>query len=237
MFSNTTTPDGYNVNADGAWTQNGTVQTQTTGQSQTANLVTSDEYPLKGKVEKYFGHEESVGLCWYWTGPHVIREGVVSAGMTGVDYIQKKAVEDRDPMYLTGLGGYSIAVIAKLAGYPDKNTSSDTQEVAELYNEVVSFMNSFDWKNASDIEKATRICERIHQATYDWDAANEAYTTGWSESLSYGAYGCLVKGKAVCQGYTEAAKLLCMSVGLPFLSPYFFVPRRSLCRAAQIASL
>ncbi len=216
MLSNTTTPDGYTVNADGAWTQNGTVQTQATGQSQTANLVTSDEYPLKGKVEKYFGHEESVGLCWYWTGPHVIREGVVSAGMTGVDYIQKKAVEDRDPMYLTGLGGYSIAVIAKLAGYPDKNTSSDTQEVAELYNEVVSFMNSFDWKNASDIEKATRICERIHQATYDWDAANEAYTTGWSESLSYGAYGCLVKGKAVCQGYTEAAKLLCMSVGLPF---------------------
>ena len=39
-------------------------------------------------------------------------------------------------------------------------------------------------------------------------------TTGWSESLSYGAYGCLVKGKAVCQGYAEAAHLLGMAVGI-----------------------
>lgn len=39
-------------------------------------------------------------------------------------------------------------------------------------------------------------------------------TTGWSESLSYGAYGCLVKGKAVCQGYAEAATLLGMAVGI-----------------------
>ena len=69
-------------------------------------------------------------------------------------------------------------------------------------------MNSFDWRNASDLEKATRICKRIHQASYDHDAANEATTTGWSNSVSYGAYGCLVNGKAVCQGYTEAAGLL-----------------------------
>ena len=130
------------------------------------------------------------------------------------DLYRKNAVEQKDPTILKGQGGYSLAVLAKLAGYPDKNTSSDTQEVAELYDEVVSFMNSFDWKNDSDIEKATRICERIHKATYDWDAANEAYTTGWFESLSYGAYGCLVKGKAVCQGYAEAAHLLGMAVGI-----------------------
>ena len=75
-------------------------------------------------------------------------------------------------------------------------------------------MNSFDWRNASDLEKATRICNRIHKASYDNDAANEAATTGWSNSLSYGAYGCLVNGKAVCQGYTEAAKLLSYAVGI-----------------------
>ena len=45
-----------------------------------------------------------------------------------------------------------------------------------------AFMNSFDWRNASDLEKATRICNRIHQASYDHDAANEADTTGWSNS-------------------------------------------------------
>ena len=30
MLANTTTPDGYMVNADGAWTENGVVQTQGT---------------------------------------------------------------------------------------------------------------------------------------------------------------------------------------------------------------
>ena len=87
-------------------------------------------------------------------------------------------------------------------------------ETQQLLGEVKAFMNSFDWRNASDLEKATRICERIHQADYDYDAANEAYETGWSDSLSYGAYGCLVKGKAVCQGYTEAAILLGKVVGI-----------------------
>ena len=95
MFSNTTTPDGYNVNADGAWTQNGTVQTQTTGQSQTANLVSSDEYPLKGKVEKYFCHEDSAGLVWRWSDAHFpcnicASQGyILPDGMTGVTYIEK----------------------------------------------------------------------------------------------------------------------------------------------------
>lgn len=208
-----TTKDGCTVNGDGAWTVNGVVQTQ--GQQVTANLVqnTDDQYPLKGRVEKYLGNENGF-LCWYWAGPHVIEEGVVPAGMTGMTYVDMKSVQDKDATYHVGLSQYGIDVLAKLSGYPYKNSVSDKPEAAELLNEVKSFMNSFDWRNASDLEKATRICNRIHKASYDWDAANEATNTGWSNSVSYGAYGCLVKGKAVCQGYTEAANLLAMCVGL-----------------------
>lgn len=208
-----TTKDGCTVNGDGAWTVNGVVQTQ--GQQVTANLVqnTDDQYPLKGRVEKYLGNENGF-LCWYWAGPHVIGEGVVPAGMTGMTYVDMKSVQDKDATYHVGLSQYGIDVLAKLSGYPYKNSVSDKPEAAELLNEVKSFMNSFDWRNASDLEKATRICNRIHKASYDWDAANEATNTGWSNSVSYGAYGCLVKGKAVCQGYTEAANLLAMCVGL-----------------------
>ena len=59
-----TTKDGCTVNGDGAWTVNGVVQTQ--GQQVTTNLVqnTDDQgYPLKGRIEKYFCHEESAGLA------------------------------------------------------------------------------------------------------------------------------------------------------------------------------
>ena len=182
------------------------VQTESTTES-------SDEYPLKGRVEKYLGNEDGF-LCWYWTGPHVIDEGIVPAGMTGLSYVYQKSVENRDATYHAGLSQYGTNVLAKLSGYPYKNAVSDTPEANAFLNEVKEFMNSFDWKNASDLEKATRICNRIHEASYDHDAANEAYETGWSDSLSYGAYGCLVNGKAVCQGYTEAANLLAICVGL-----------------------
>lgn len=209
MYTNTTTSDGFTVNADGQWIVDGIVQTQNADNVPTTS---SDEFPLKGRVEKYLDTYEG-NYVWYWTGPNVIREGIVPAGVTGLSYVYQRAIEDRDPSYCTGLSGYSIDALAKLAGLPDM-ASSNSPEVIALTNEVKEFMNSFDWRNASDLEKATRICNRIHEASYDHDAANEAQTTGWSESPSYGAYGCLVNGKAVCQGYTEAAHLLGFAVGI-----------------------
>ena len=219
------TKDGYTVNADGAWTVNGVVQTQ--GQTTTTTTTTTtstqsydEQYPLKGKVEKYFCHEDSVGLTPRFNGAHFpcsacANQGYVKPdGMTGKAYIFQKAVEERDISILYPEGGYNLAVLAELSGYPEKHRSSGTPEANALLAEVKEFMNSFDWRNASDLEKATRICNRIHEASYDHDAANEAQTTGWSESSSYGAYGCLVNGKAVCQGYTEAAGLLGYAVGL-----------------------
>ena len=215
-----TTKDGYTVNGDGAWTVNGVVQTQ--GQQVTTNLVqnTDDQYPLKGRIEKYFCHEESAGLVARFNGAHFpcalcAAQGFTKPdGITGQLYVFQKAVEDKDISYLYPEGGYNLEVLAELAGYPDKNVTAGTPELNALLNEVKAFMNSFDWRNASDLEKATRICNRIHKASYDYDAANEAATTGWSNSLSYGAYGCLVNGKAVCQGYTEAAGLLGYAVGI-----------------------
>lgn len=220
MLANTVTPDNYTVNADGAWTVNGVVQTQ--GQKAAANTTQAydAQYPLKGMVEKYFCHEESAGLTARFSGAHFpcaicASLGYVKPdGMTGNSYIFGKAVEERDISMLSPEGGYNLAVLAELSGYPEKHRTSGTPEVNALLNEVKGFMNSFDWRNASDLEKATRICNRVHKATYDWDAANEATNTGWSNSVSYGAYGCLVKGKAVCQGYTEAAILLGYAVGL-----------------------
>lgn len=207
-----TTKDGCTVNGDGAWTVNGVVQTQ--GQKVESNTAQSydAQYPLKGRVENYLDSYDG-NYVWYWTGPNMIRKGVVPAGMTGLSYVYQKAVEDKNATYLVGTSGNGIDVLAKLAGLP-ATASMGTAEVNNLANEVETFLNSFDWRNASDLEKATRICNRIHKASYDYDAANEADTTGWSNSLSYGAYGCLVNGKAVCQGYTEAANLLAMCVGL-----------------------
>lgn len=217
MYANTTTPDGYTVNGDGQWVVDGVVQTQN---ANNATATSSDEFPLKGMVEKYFCHEDAAGLVPRFNGAHFpcpicASQGYAKPdGITGQYYITQKAIEEKDISLLYPEGGYNLAVLAELSGYPEKHRTSGTPEVNALLSEVKAFMNSFDWRNASDLEKATRICNRIHEATYDHDAANEADTTGWSNSVSYGAYGCLVKGKAVCQGYTEAAGLLGYAIGL-----------------------
>ena len=55
MLASTTTPDGYTVDATGAWTVNGVVQTQSTGQTSGAvhhNENYDPAHPLKNKVDE-----------------------------------------------------------------------------------------------------------------------------------------------------------------------------------------
>lgn len=54
MLSDTTTPDGYNVNSDGAWVQDGTVQTQE------VNKSTSENKPIYGSFECHDGYLDAV---------------------------------------------------------------------------------------------------------------------------------------------------------------------------------
>jgi len=44
----TTTPDGYTVNADGAWVENGAVQTKASGQQTTATNTSVNTYNAQG---------------------------------------------------------------------------------------------------------------------------------------------------------------------------------------------
>ena len=54
MLSDTTTPDGYNVNSDGAWVQDGTVQTQE------VNKSTSENKPIYGSFECHDDYLDAV---------------------------------------------------------------------------------------------------------------------------------------------------------------------------------
>lgn len=221
LCPNTRTVNGWIVNSDGMIvTADGKLATQQIYTDKDKLNYKADipqDFPLQGKMDRYFCNQISESLGWKWNNAHFpceacAKEGiVVPEGMSRNVFSEYMAVKDQDISYLAGLSGFSMSVLQRLSGYPITTLGSYLPEVEELAGEVLEFMNSFDWRNASDLEKATRICNRIHEASYDWD---EAKNTEWSESLSYGAYGCLVKGKAVCQGYTEAATLLGFAVDL-----------------------
>ena len=87
---------------------------------------------------------------------------------------------------------------------PGYEAAENSAETLAIEKELRDFLNSFDWKNASDYEKAVHVARRVNRAEYD-------NTT----SSCHLAYGCLVDGKASCDGFASAANLLAWCIDLP----------------------
>lgn len=201
MLANTTTPDGYSVNADGAWVMNGVVQIQNASESDMADIGDYDpQYPLKGYMEPWFVTSPVTGTTAWKSDP----DNFFYESNNHLQYAMNLAIQNRDPLSLISFGGRELAVIAKLTDYPTTGLEGVDQEKLErLTTETRNFLNSFDWRNASDYEKVVRIAKRITQADYI-DQEGTQYS-----------YSCLVDGNANCDGYRGAAYLLATCVGLP----------------------
>jgi hypothetical protein len=199
MLTNTTTPDGHTVNADGVWVVNGVVQTQNAN-STTSTGNNDQQYPLKGYMESWFVENPITGATAWKSDPY----NFIYEAAGPLQHALDLAIRNKDPRSLTYFDGRELAAIAKLTDYPTTGLESVNQEKLELLTiEIRNFLNSFDWRSASDYEKAVRIAKRITQADY-LDQEGTQYS-----------YSCLVDGKANCSGYTGAAFLLAACVGLP----------------------
>ena len=208
MYANTTTPDGYTVNADGAWTVNGVIQTKT----ETTN--NSDQYPL-AYLKDWFVFTSNGTLATRWSRnylseqhPELEKARNEKYGYVGtVDYTMTKSAEEHNILYadVANTSREPLYAVARLAGVqmPGYHAIENSAETLALEKEIKDFLNSFDWKNASDYEKAVHIARRVNKAEYD-NSTNSC-------SL---AYGCLVEGKAVCDGFVNAACLLGWCVNL-----------------------
>ena len=86
MYANATTPDGYTVNADGAWTVNGVVQTQGTQQNQPVNTsaptseeiidyLSNDKTGWAGSLEIDYSKPESISGA---TNIHHVLSGITN---------------------------------------------------------------------------------------------------------------------------------------------------------------
>ena len=103
---------------------------------------------------------------------------------------------------------------------PNK-TEADYPEVQQVLNEIRSFLNSFDFKNASDLEKAQKAAAYVSRASYDYGTyesiqdGNAAYEDNWQTAS---IYGCLVNKKCVCAGCSDAFRTLVRMMGLPCIT-------------------
>ena len=182
-----------------------------------------EQYPLR-EYKDWLAVNPFTGFTdWIWDDMYIGAAGLLNTGDYTPDpkyghsspigeYMYRNAAEDDEFRYLMCPGtSVEKVTIAKLAGVPLAGFSEEFvngEEVIALEHETREFLNSFDWRNASDEEKAVQIVKRINRAEYDHSDDSDANKSDFT-------YGCLVNGKAKCGGYVNAACYLGFCVNLP----------------------
>lgn len=183
MLASTTTPDGYTVDATGAWTVNGVVQTQSTGQTSGAvhhNENYDPAHPLANKVDEWHLRltPESNGLNTRYI-----------ASLQNVHAMLTNQME----YYVEPSGPYGV---------------EEQKEVEQaLYNWYCNWLNSFDFENMSDMDKAKEIQKVFSDKKYEVYRNEGSFTNNPN-------YKILIEGKGQCADFAMTACFLAETIGL-----------------------
>ena len=201
MLANTTTPDGYLVNADGAWVQNGAVQTQTTNTTtSTATSVNHNAnydpaHPLAGKIDEW-----NLRLPYNLIGPGYICSSNVQAMLTG----------QMDQYYMAPVGeSTNPRTGTKMYTRQEEYDAAIANEQA-LYNWFCDWLNGMDFENMSEMDRAKEIQKVLAATSYDY----EWYNSDRSDGGRSPEIAVLVNGGGVCGEYALTACSLAKSLGL-----------------------
>ena len=124
LYAGTTTPDGYEVNADGAWVKDGVVQTKTTTVTTDASKSSQNDdysgtyvtsyatYVLTYNKSTNSIHQKSI----YNDGSYFEDDYIYSGSYNGITYFDLDSDEDKDSIMFTGPGlmyAYDGSVISR----------------------------------------------------------------------------------------------------------------------------
>lgn len=194
MLSNTTTPDGYQVNASGAWVVNGVVQTQGTGS--TGNAGHSANYdpahPLAGKIDAW-----DLRLPTKYLGASEISSSNIQAMLTG----------QMDQYYMAP-AGVSINPSTGTTMYIDEQDYNDnkTREQA-LYTWYCNWLNGMNFENMSEMDRAKEIQKVLGACHYDQNGFDN------NSNFRYD-YSVLINKTGVCEEFAMTACSLAKALGL-----------------------
>ena len=108
------------------------------------------------------------------------------------------------------IGNTPLDIYMDLAGLYDGELSEKAKQVRVV---IADFLNSFDFKNASDKEKLDRVLKFTkskYKSSVPYEEMEKEKTPGAFGSV----WGALIDGRAVCSGDAETLQLLCNCVGL-----------------------
>ena len=197
LLTDTTTPDGSQVNSSGSWVVNGAVQTQEAAEAKNtaeANNAYDPNYPLKGMLAQYHLEfaKDDFGFRYFLESQYGDNSSKWAAYNNSVNVLKSELFED----YAARLSGESNDFNSDIIGEP-----SEKEAVYQVFKD---FLNSFDWRNASDKEKVIKAAQLVCQSDY-LDNGNEQNTR---------PYGCLVKKTATCDGFSYSFAYITRLMGM-----------------------
>ncbi len=189
--------------------------------SQDAATIKPADINTKGEKPLYFNHltKSQKDIYRYMkTAAEEMKEGIFSIGAVknGEDRFSDIAIAFRalsadNPQifwlpdsYIISTDGSAIAFSYKDASYP-----MTPKEKRQAQMQLVSAVDNLT-------REANKLSSRFEKELFfhDWLCQNVTYKDDGTDNI-YTAYGALVNGFAVCEGYSRAMQLLCDSVGIP----------------------
>lgn len=188
LLTNTITPDGYQVNADGAWMENGIVKTKSVKGS-------ADSRNISGGKGSFGDSSSSDGSD-------------SSRSSSSNTNLKKKPSRDH---FWDDYEDYSIRYAANrfIEGNYEQMTES---QIDATERRIAEFKREHIKSDMSDFEKEMEIIRWIiENCEYSVSEENDDDSYDWSDGT---AYSCIVNGKACCAGYADAFLQVAKACGL-----------------------
>ena len=198
LLTDTTTPDGSQVNSSGSWVVNGAVQTQEAVEAKNTaevnNSAYDPDYPLKGMLAQYHLEfaKDDFGFRYFLESKYGDNSSKWAAYNNSVNAQKRELFED----YVARLSGESNDFNSDIIGNP--------AEKEAVYQVLKEFLNSFDWRNASDKDKVIKAAQLVCQSDYLLSGNDQTYSP----------YGCLVSKRAVCDGFSYSFAFITRLMGM-----------------------
>ena len=193
MLANTTTPDGYIVDSNGAWVVNGVVQTQGTSTQNTSGVNHNAGYdpahPLKNKVVEWDLKITPTKYTDY------IVDNNIHAMLTG----------QMDQYFAPPVGEFVDSMVNHIYTSQEDYDEARNNEQA-IYNWFCNWLNGMNFENMSEMERAKEIQKVLSECSYNYDTS--------TYSTYDPVYSVLINKTGICGDFAVTAYSLAKSLGL-----------------------
>ena len=200
ILARDTTVEGYTVNADGAWTVNGEIQTQNVavnnGGAATGGVNHNAGYdpahPLAGKIDEWNLRISNTGLIGISDIPICYNN------------VQALLTNQMDEYYIAPVGNSIDPETGNQVYVFQEDYDKAVMLENALYQWFCNWLNGMDFENMSEMDKAREIQKVLGQGVYEG--------MGSSERNAY--YSVLIDKKGLCAEYAVTACSLAKALGL-----------------------